>query len=109
MPSTKKKRRSITGPAWRERVSRTGFRDPQYTHVILVRKPGPLMHIPWGRTPRGISTPIPPAPMRWEVFDYCRSREAAEELIRLTHQTKEERMIVERGALETTLMLINGE
>jgi hypothetical protein len=99
----RKARRSMTGPQWRERVSRTGFRDPQYTHVILVCRQQLPKHYP------GRAIPIPPARSKWEVFDYCRSREEAEELLRITRQIQEERMIVERGALETTLMLINGE
>lgn len=81
---------------------RTGFRDPQYTHVILTRRRAYPFDGQVGALHR-------PPVCKWEVFDYCRSREIAEELCRLVNKPGNERMIVEYGALVATLMLLNGD
>jgi hypothetical protein len=82
---------------------RTGFRDPQYTHVILVKKHTAKLD---GnrRQPHGVKFEE-----RWTVFDYCRSKEAAEELVRIVNKPGSDRMIIEHGALAATLMLLNGD
>lgn len=82
---------------------RTGFRDPQYTHVILIKGRSAKFE---PKRPNGHKVKFEE---RWTVFDYCRSKEAAEELVRIVNKPGSDRMIIEHGALAATLMLLNGD